>query len=274
MKPRAIVFDLFGDYVRYAGGEAPLQVLVDLLGDFGVPASTSRVVMARLRREGWLDTRRDGRTTAYALNDRSWQLLDAGRRRIFEPARGPWDGLWRLVIYSVPETNRGARDRIRKRLAWLGFGPLASSSFVSPHARLDEAAHQLASETSVRLDLLEARSRGRDVDLDMVGRCWDLTILQADFVAEREALQARLARYRSVPPIGRDALVERIRLVAGYRRLPFRDPDLPAELLPRGWAGRDVHELFLEAYGLLGPEAQRYFREVTGRRQTLVVSNS
>jgi phenylacetic acid degradation operon negative regulatory protein len=265
MKPRSLVFDLFGDYVRWDGGEARLQVLVELLDAFGVPPSTARVVMARLRREGWLEAHKTGRTTTYGLTDRSWRLLDEGRRRIFEREREPWDAQWRMVIYHVPESDRASRERLRKRLVWLGFGPLAPSTWVSPHARLDAVAADLAREDAARVDLLLARSRGPGSDLDMAARCWDLPALQTELVALRRRYQGRLARYAAAPPQGRDALVERISLIAAHRRLPFRDPDLPLSLLPPGWAGREVHDLFLEAYALLGPAAQRHYREVVAR---------
>jgi phenylacetic acid degradation operon negative regulatory protein len=265
MKPRSIVFDLFGDYVRWDGGSAPLQALSDLLSDFGVPETTARVVMSRLRREGWLETRRAGRAATYALNDRSWTLLTEGRRRIFERERGPWDQQWRLVIYAVPEKDRPARDRVRKTLSWLGFGPLAAATWVSPHDRLEQAAAQLAAEPSARVDLLVARSRGPAADQEMARRCWDLPALQAEFHAQREAYRGRLDAYRKDPPRGRAALVERVRLVHDYRLLPFRDPDLPLELLPEGWVGREVHELFLAAYELLGPQAQAHYRATMDR---------
>jgi phenylacetic acid degradation operon negative regulatory protein len=267
MKPRSLVFDLYGDYARWHGGRMPLAAVVELLAEFDVPASTTRVVMARLRREGWLESHRSGRTTSYALTDRSWRLLDAGRRRILERERGPWDRRWRMVIYHVPETERAARDRLRKRLSWLGFGPLAASTWVSPHDRLDEADAVVDAAGGARADLLLAASRGVAADLDMAARCWDLPALQADFVERRRAYQARLARYRAVPPQGRDALVERISLISEHRRLPFRDPDLPVELLPAGWAGREVHELFLQAYRLLGPEAEQHYARVAGVAQ-------
>lgn len=267
MKPRSLVFDVFGDYGRWDRGEVRLQVLVELLGLFEVPPATVRVVVARLRREGWLEARRSGRTTTYALTDRSWRLLDVGRRRILEREREPWDGHWRMVIYSVPESDRSARERLRKRLAWLGFGPLAPSTWISPHDVLDEAAEQLAGEGAARLDLLVSRSRDEAQDREMAARCWDLDGLQAEFSVSRESYHARLARYAQQPPQGREALVERISLIAEHRRLPFRDPDLPLELLPAGWAGREVHELFLTAYSLLEAEAQRHYREVVDRHQ-------
>lgn len=272
LKPRSLVFDLYGDYVRWHGGEAPLQVLVELLAAFDVPPSTTRVVMARLRREGWLEARKTGRTTTYVLADRSWRLLDEGRRRIFERERAPWDRQWRMVIYHVPESDRSARERLRKRLTWLGFGPLAPSTWVSPHPRLDEAAAQLGREGAARLDLLEARSRGVAQDVGMAERAWDLPALHTQLVQLRRSYQARLARYATSPPAGRDALVERISLINDHRRVPFRDPDLPVELLPPGWVGREVHEMFLEGYRLLGPEAEGWYRDVSRVPDTVAVT--
>ena len=126
MRPRSIVFDLFGDYLRYRGGSARLLALVSLLEAFGVPESTARVALARLRREGWFDTKALGRETIYTLSAKSWAMLDEGRARIFDRDTAPWDGQWRMVIYEVPEAQRGVRDEVRQELAWLGFGPLAT----------------------------------------------------------------------------------------------------------------------------------------------------
>lgn len=63
MKPRSLVFDLFGDYLRYRGGEVRLRGLVALMACFGVPAATLRVVATRMRKEGWLESLREGRET-------------------------------------------------------------------------------------------------------------------------------------------------------------------------------------------------------------------
>lgn len=92
MRPRSIVFDLFGGYLRYHGGSARLVTLVSLLEVFGVPESTARVALARLRREGWFDTEARGRESIYALSSRSWAMLDEGRTRIFHRDSAPWDG--------------------------------------------------------------------------------------------------------------------------------------------------------------------------------------
>ena len=119
MKPRAILWDLFGDHLRYLDdGRVPMRALTQLLDVFGVVESTSRVVLARMRREGWFTTYRDGRQTSYALTGRSIRMLDEGRARIFDRGRDDWDGTWRMVIYAVPEESRAERDQVAGR--WPG----------------------------------------------------------------------------------------------------------------------------------------------------------
>lgn len=255
------MFDLFGDHLRYCGGEVRLRALSELMACFDVPEATVRVVMARLRKEGWFDTRREGRETVYALSDASWRLLDEGRARIFDRVREPWDGQWHMVIYSVPEAERALREQLRKRLAWFGFGPLAASTWLSPHDRLEQVQDSFAGVPAVRLDVLHARSEGRDTDRAMAQRCWDLDGLAVDYAHWVSAVRGAIPEYRRAR--GRDALVARIQLVHDYRRFPFRDPDLPLELLPVGWTGRHAHELFLEAHELLRAEAETCVTSLT-----------
>jgi phenylacetic acid degradation operon negative regulatory protein len=263
VKPRSIVFDLFGDYVRYEGGEIRLRALNTLLACFDIGESTARVVMARLRREGWFDSRREGRETLYALNDKSWRLLDEGRSRIFERGRGAWEREWYMVIYSVPEAERALREELRKELSWLGFGPLASSTWISPRDRLTEVGEHFAAETAIRLDLLRCQSSGLARDREMAARCWDLESLNADYQSLLRTYLPRMSDYRRGRVSPQTALVERMQLAHDYRMFPFRDPDLPEELVPAGWKGHEAHEMFLEAHDLLKQPAEEFFRQVT-----------
>jgi phenylacetic acid degradation operon negative regulatory protein len=263
VKARSLVFDLFGGYLRYRGGEVRLRHLVALMSCFDVAEPTVRVVVTRLRKEGWLDSRRDGRETVYSLTGTAWEMLDEGRERIFDRGHGPWDGHWNMVIYSVPEAERALRERLRKRLAWLGFGPLSSSVWVSPHDRSDQVLASFAGEPAVQLDVFRSRSTGSTADREIAARAWPLEELHRDYDALLRGYARRMDGYRAGPP-PRDALVERIRVINDYRRFPFRDPDLPLEMLPAGWSGRRAHDAFLEAYGLLREPAFAFVDEAIG----------
>ena len=266
MKPRAILWDLYGDHLRYTGGgRVPLRALTRLMGVFGVGESTTRVVLSRMRREGWFTTSRDGRQTSYALTGRSLRMLDQGRTRIFDRGRDDWDGTWRMVIYAVPEQSRGERDQVRRTLAWHGFGPLAAATWISPHPRLEVVREALAGLAATRVDLLESRSLSPAADREMAFRCWDLDALGRDYLE-------LIAAYEQLPPAARlaalpgpAALRRQVELTASYRALPFRDPDLPAALLPERWPGRRAHAMFLAAHEALRGPAETFVTDMVSR---------
>lgn len=49
-----------------------------------------------------------------------------------------WDKLWRLVIFDIPETHKGARKALSSKLQELGFYPLQKSVFIFPYKCRDE----------------------------------------------------------------------------------------------------------------------------------------
>lgn len=274
MKLRSIVFDLFGEYIRYDGGEIGLRALVELLGPFGIGEDVVRVLMARLRREGWFESSKVGRQSRYRLTDEGWRLLDTGRERIFERPTEPWPGQWCLAIYSVPESARASRDRLRKTLTWLGFGPLAASAWVSPHDRRAQVADAWKGERDGRLQLLMAQSGGLDEDREMAARCWDLAGLDEAYAEFLATWEPKVKAWQRHQPQGAEALVERTRFIHQYRMFPFKDPGLPVELLPPGWRGRQAHDLFLAGFDLLRAPAVDHYRQVLAATDEATAGNA
>ncbi|HTK67096.1 MAG TPA: PaaX family transcriptional regulator C-terminal domain-containing protein [Pseudonocardia sp.] len=264
MNHRSLVFDLFGGYVRYDGGGIALRDLAAVAEPFGVSADALRVVMSRLRREGWFDVSRSGGRARYEATDRTWALLDEGYERIFVAREEPWSGEWHVVIYEVSESERAAREQLRRELAWLGFGPLAASTWLSPHDRLDAVLEWAADQPSVRIVTLIARSRGVAHDREYAARCWDLAAIQRDYLSFLRQYGSAEATAAWRAATGTDALVRRVRLAHDYRLFLFRDPRLPAHLLPPDWPAQRARDLFTEAYGHLEAEAVSAYRRLTG----------
>lgn len=264
--PRSLVLNLFGDYLRYAGGEVKLGELTELMVAFGVEPATIRVSMSRLRKEGWFTTRRDGRETVYALSDHLLDVLIQGRARIFRRREEPWAGRWTMVIYQVPESERAVREQLRKQLAWTGFGQLSPSTWLAPHD-LSREAKELASEYEiVRMDILWCGSDDAEAARDLAARCWDLDSLGRDY---RNFLNtyAHLDNERgNSSKDGQQALVERTRITDDFRRFPFRDPGLAHELQPEDWPGPEAFSLFSRVHEQLRPQANAYVETVIRRK--------
>src|SRR3989344_4774734 len=49
-----------------------------------------------------------------------------------------WDGLWRIVMFDIPEKKRAFRDILRSHLKTIGFIELQRSVFIFPYPCEDE----------------------------------------------------------------------------------------------------------------------------------------
>jgi phenylacetic acid degradation operon negative regulatory protein len=260
---RSVVFDLFGDYIRYTGGAIGLAPLCELLAPFGVSPEAARTVMTRLRSEGWFDSEKDGRKVSYSLSTRALSMLDEGRDRIFTRDTSPWDGLWHLAIYQVPEQQRKTRDVLRKRLAFLGYGSLAPATWISARDHSPQVNSLVDSlgtaEPRLQMTQMVARTSGLEADRDLAHRCWQLEELNWQYKRWLSEWSQTMKKVRAKKLSGPAALVTRVTLVRSFRSFPFSDPELPPDLLPKPWHGLDAYLAFMSAHQLLENEANAWF---------------
>lgn len=277
-RPQDLVFTLFGDYLLHRPGPVWAGSLVVLLETLGLKRGTSRTVLSRMARRGWLVSRRRGRRSEYDLTARGRRLLEEGEERIHHPPRDEaWMGTWRLISYSIPEELRSQRDRMRIRLSWLGCGSLGNGLWITPHdvgARLAEMAGGL--RVAEYVELFEARHVGFSDTAHLVTQCWDLAGIakryRAFLTRNRPAFERcpeRLSAGRWTP---RDCFMRRFRLIHEYRQFPLMDPYLPRELLPADWPGEAAAELFRSYHALLAEPAERYVAQVCEEEVAVVVS--
>jgi phenylacetic acid degradation operon negative regulatory protein len=266
-KPPRLLLTLLGEYWWRHTESLPSAGLVALLAEFGVSDSAARAALSRLTRNRLLVTSKIGRRTFVRLSERAVKILDEGARHIFSFGRAtqPWDGMWSLVAFSIPEQNRAARDALRKQLRWLGFAPLYDGLWVAPRDQAAKVVSQLC-----ELDIRTATAfRATTVPGIEPGgfpqRAWDLDDLHAryeTFISDAQRLRDRALAGR-ISPV--EALVARTRVMDEWRAFPGLDPDLPVELLPDAWPRAAARELFIAAYDLLGPLAAHRVRQIIVR---------
>jgi len=263
-KPRALILDLFGDYLRYAGNEVRLADITELLAVFGIEPATVRVNLSRLRKEGWFSTRRVGRETVYSLTPHMLEILDAGRQRIFRRRDEKWDGRWTMAIYQVPESERAVREQLRKQLAWHGFGQLSPSTWLSPHNLISEVREIADENPLAKVDALWCGTGDLTEDRDLATRCWDLNQLATDYRQFITEYSPRHNDALAMDTDGRAALIERMRIIGDFRHFPFRDPYLPRELQPANWPSTEAYTLFGAVHRQLGPAATDFVSKILG----------
>jgi len=266
-RPPRLLLTLLGDYWWQHTESLPSAALVALLAEFGVSDSAARAALSRLTRNRLLVTSKVGRRTFVRLSERAAQILDEGARHIFSFGRQtqPWDGMWSVVAFSIPEHNRAARDALRKQLRWLGFAPLYDGLWVAPRDQASEVVSQLSelgisTATAFRATTVPGIEPG-----GFPQRAWDLDDLHARYEAFIDYAQRLRERALAgqVSPV--EALVARTRVMDEWRAFPGLDPDLPGELLPDAWPRAAARELFIATYDLLGPLAAHRVRQIIAR---------
>jgi phenylacetic acid degradation operon negative regulatory protein len=266
-RPPRLLLTLLGDYWWRRSESLPSAALVALLAEFGVSDSAARAALSRLTRRKLLVTAKSGRRTVVRLSGRAARVLDDGGAQIFSFGRvsRPWDGMWSLVAFSIPEEHRAARDSLRKQLRWLGFAPLYDGLWVSPRDHASEVLGQLAGLGISTATAFRARTVPGVSPAGLPQQAWDLDNLRArydHFIGQASALRERTVAGQLSPDV---ALVTRTRLMDEWRAFPELDPDLPDELLPDGWPRAAARELFTTTYDLLGPLAAHRVRQIIGR---------
>jgi phenylacetic acid degradation operon negative regulatory protein len=264
LRPRSMLFTLYGDYAYPRGQGIGLRGLVTIGARLGIGQSAVRSAVARLSRQDWLEARKAGNRSSYRLTDAGRRLIGEGTRRIYKPRRQAWDGKWSLLTYSIPEARRAARDRLRRQLAWLGFGALGGGTYLSPRDVADGTLTLLRAHGADRFArIFAAHLSGPGADADLVRQCWDLDVIARrydDFFAHYDPMRRRDARRARAGSLAdSDAFALRFALTHDFRRFPFIDPDLPRELLPARWSGFRARELFETYHGMLTDGALRYF---------------
>jgi phenylacetic acid degradation operon negative regulatory protein len=266
-RPPRLLLTLLGDYWWRRSEPLPSAALVALLAEFGVSDSAARAALSRLTRSKLLITAKSGRRTVVRLSPRAARVLDDGGQQIFSFGRvsQPWDGMWSLVAFSIPEQHRAARDSLRKQLRWLGFAPLYDGLWVSPRDHAAEVLGQLAELGISTATAFRARTVPGVSPGGLPQQAWDLDNLRARydrFIGQAGALRERTLDGQLSPDV---ALVTRTRLMDEWRTFPELDPDLPDELLPDGWPRAAARKLFTTTYDLLGPVAAHRVRQIIAR---------
>jgi phenylacetic acid degradation operon negative regulatory protein len=260
-RPRALIVTVYGLYAREVGGWLSVSTLIRLLAELGVEEAAVRSSISRLKARGILEAERiDGRA-GYTLSSQARQILDDGDRRIFARPRASIRDGWVLAVFSVPETERRKRHLLRSQLSWLGFGTVGPGVWIAPGHLEEETRGALErTELAEYVDLFQASYRGFVGSEEAVADWWDLANLDVLYRRFFETHAPVLAswRQRRRKDDEAEAFADYVRALTAWRRLPFLDPGLPPELLPRDWMGGRAADTFFALKRRLEAPAHRY----------------
>jgi phenylacetic acid degradation operon negative regulatory protein len=264
-RPRHLIFTVYGLYGRSDGGWLSVAALIRLLADLGVDEPAVRSAISRLKRRGILSARRHDGQAGYELSAEALAILREGDARIFRRGRATLADGWLLAVFSVPESERHRRHVLRSELTRLGFGMAAPGVWIVPAHPEDTTADMLRRlGLEAYADLFRADHLAFGDLPDKVRRWWDLDELQLQYERFLQVHEPALHRWRQGSPADRDrvAFADYMRALTDWRRLPYLDPGLPAELLPEGWIGIRAADVFFTLRSLLADPARAHVQRV------------
>ncbi|MFJ9692445.1 PaaX family transcriptional regulator C-terminal domain-containing protein [Kitasatospora sp. NPDC101183] len=261
--------------------EIPTRVLVDALvraddtvdcgelyavaGRLGMSDQQVRLTIKRLTA--------DGRFVQEGRGRRAVLRSTSTARRSFEPdvehltlmysqdaGLAPWDGLWHLVGFAVPERDRLARASLREALLRLGGAPVQAGLYVSPHpwerdVRREAGALELLDHLTF-LTTRDLRTGYVDHPLNLARHWWPLKEVAEGYERLADLATDRLAQLAEGGLGETELLTVAIELAAAFTEATEPDPLLPPELLPPSWPGVHARDLVARCWSLLLADRQ------------------
>ena len=259
-RPRELILTFYGLYREVVRGWISIAHLIRLMAEVDVDAPAVRSAVSRLKRRGLIEARAVAGAAGYSLSPAGRQLLAEGDPRIFGRQPAQLSDGWVLAVFSVPESERDKRHVLRSRLDQLGFGSAASGVWIAPQQLAEEARHRIGTlGLSDYMELFEGARMPLAQLRSAVGEWWDLTALAEvyeGFCATYEPVMRRWSRQRR--PSDAAAFADYMRVVDSWRKIVYRDPRLPAELLPADWAGNRAERIFFGLHAVLRGPAEKH----------------
>ena len=260
-----LIVSLFGLYARQHGGGLAVATIIALMLDIGVESTGTRSSISRLKKRGVIDSVQVGGRNGYALASSVIETFNEGDDRIFHPRRAKKGDQWLLATFTVPESQRHIRHKIRSSLVRMGFGSVTPGLWIAPgYLRDSVLAYFDTRGLDEYLEFFMADHVGGADLHNNIGSWWDLPALDAlysDFLEHnRGILEAWLQREQLPGDHGSDAraFADYLVLITQWRRLPYLDPGLPIEFLPENWNALEAERLFQKLHALLAPRAERH----------------
>lgn len=258
MHARSALFDLYGDHLLGRGGSAPVSALIRILEPLGISAPAVRTAVSRMVAQGWLEPD-ESNSGVYQVTDRARLRLDQAGARIYRTDPGSWDGVWHVRVLA-PIAERSRRERVRTQLRFLGLAPISDSTWVSPHHSVE--VDRLLADEGVEAVALTSTDAGPAETLLAAFDVEGLRTAYANWHAEAAIRVASASADPGTDPGAdsddRTAFVVRSELLHSWRMFLFRDPGLPAALLPSDWPGHRAAAFFDEHADRLLPAATRF----------------
>lgn len=151
-----------------------IKAVYTCFDSYSMPKSINMSI-SRLYKKGFISRIRKRGNPFIMSNQNSWGIKDYYRSIKKEKHKKGWDKKWRMLIYDIPEKEKGKREALRCFINNFGFGRVQDSCWISAYDYSKEMSGFLKEEgISKYLCLYEGRFfSGKDIN-SLVEEVWKL----------------------------------------------------------------------------------------------------
>ena len=210
----SFLISVFGELAQDRGARISGPLLRHITGQIGIKPDAMRVAIHRLRKDGWIDSERQGRTSTYFLTEWGRAQSASASPRIYaaeQAAEAAWFGMF----------NPG-QPMLGKDL---------DGVWVSSHAVITSAMPDDAQAFATRIPVDTALPQWMTAKI-----CDETTVeLSGTFASALATIRPQLTNSPDLTILEIAAI--RVLLVHGWRRIVLKTPALPDHVFPDEWQG-------------------------------------
>jgi len=211
----SLLVSVFGDLARERGSRLSSSTIGQITQAIGIKPEATRVALHRLKKEGWLQSERTGRTSSYFLTEHGHAETVAASPRIYR-AEAPRDSAW-LVIANNEVVSGGIN--------------VATGTYITAQR---PTSHNFFVTRLVSGDTLPEWMTDRICTPELLEHTRSATAM----LRKLEIQLQQKPRFGAV-----ETAVMRVLIVHTWRRIVLRSPELPDMMFPNGWTGSECRSL-------------------------------
>jgi len=193
--------------------------------------------MSRVLTAGDIERKVEKGQVSYILTSQGWSKLHE-KIPVLKFQSHKWDKLWRIIIFDIPECNRGTRQALRSKLIKLGFGQWQRSVYVTPFPLEGEISAYLQNHNLFpQAVCFTAKRTSLGDDKSLASQIWDLANINEKYIEIVNEIEYFGRQGKDGPTVNE--------LWCKYKETLERDPHLPIELLPERWAANEARRRIL-----------------------------
>ncbi len=150
---------------------------------------------------------------------------------------GPWDGKWRVVVFSVSEHDRKCKNLFVAKLDDLKFRKIFKGVYIGPHPVLSVVS-RYANDLGLRQKCVLFETDKIDQETKTIQKTWNIAETNEKyrkFISFANEKFAQQGEYWALPAK---------EIEKAFIRIYNEDAHLPTEFLPKDWIGDEAYQLF------------------------------